>query len=160
MKIDKEGIIQQVMTFTEGHAAALDLILGAPDPAMPALIGSAANRIADELDAGNEDTATMLRWVIGGFPDGQADFWLTPVGQAVYAIAGYGREVVPRVQAAAILNISRQRVGQLEEDDVLVSHWVGDISEGLTEASVRARWEAFPPKQARPEALDKDAQAA
>jgi hypothetical protein len=134
MELDRDGIVEQISRFAESHANMLDVILGAPDEALPALIESAAKRIALELQHGDTATAALMREYIGG---GDPEFWTTPLGYAVYAVDGYGRPHVPRIQAAKILGVSRQRIGQLEQQGVLVG-----TDHGLTAASVRGRWVA------------------
>ena len=169
MSVTKEDVARQIRTFAEGHAAALDLILGAPDAAMPDLIDAAAKRLAQELEDGNEDTALALRWIIGDFPDGEPEFWSTPVGQEVFRVAGYGREVIPRPHVVHILGVSRQRVNQLEHEGVLTAvHEPAGTGEelgpviGLSEESVRRRGVEYPPgsQKRRPEGLDEEAQEA
>jgi len=147
------GAVEQIEEFARFHAGLVDRILGAPDEAFPTYLHTAAQRIVTELEQDYEGTALMLREVMGGFPDeGEADFWSTPVGQQVYRLVGYGNPVVPRGHAVHILGVSRQRVSQLEQEGILVSTPDG---EGLTEQSVRGRWEVYPHPNRRQEALDK-----
>lgn len=168
MSPTKQEVARQIRIFAEGHAAALDLLLGAPDLEMPALIDAAATRIANELEAGNKETALTLRWVIGEFPDGDPYFWETPVGQEVFRVAGYGREVIPRPHVVHILGVSRQRVNQLEHEGALTPVFGRREGEGIglgpvlgiSEESVRRRWEEYPPSdtRGRSHALDTDKQ--
>jgi len=65
------------------------------------------------------------------------EFWNTSTGQAVACAIGYHRAVTPYMAAAAILNVSRQRVYQLCDQGKLRRVAMYGEPEGVSPASLR-----------------------
>lgn len=81
------------------------------------------------------DAARALMGALYPYDDPPRPFWATETGQAVAYAIGYHREVVPFMAAAHILNVSRQRVYQLCDEERLVR--VDSPREGVAPASLR-----------------------
>lgn len=143
MKYDRDGIIDQIVSFGRTHAEALDRLLGAPDAALPAQIGAASLRVVAELESGNAATARSMIKLFDGYE--HPEWWATPLGIACYSVVGFEWPVIPRKYAVAILGVTRQRIAQLEQEGVLIYRSQWEALSGLTPDSVRARWDQYGP---------------
>jgi hypothetical protein len=66
------------------------------------------------------EAASCVMAALFPYADPPLSWWSTSAGQAVAQAIGYHRSVCPAGQAAAILNVSRQRITQLVAEGRLV----------------------------------------
>jgi len=92
-----------------------------------------AIELEDALRA--EPAARAIMGALYPYEDPPRAFWATETGQSCAYAIGYHREVVPFMTAAAILNVSRQRIYQLCEAERLVR--VDSPREGIAPLSLR-----------------------
>jgi hypothetical protein len=86
-----------------------------PDPRPVALNRPPAQGVALARDLGEGDPAavSMVRALVDPADLSDPRFWPTPLGRLLFAVGGYQGEAVPQALAAAVLDVSRQRVHQL-----------------------------------------------
>lgn len=61
----------------------------------------------------------VMRSLVGRAEAGQAEFWETALGRVVALWGGYPQPTMPRLHAAALLDVTRQRVSQMEAAGLL-----------------------------------------
>lgn len=131
---DTEAVIkQEILTAAQLLAARLDQFLGDEDPTMAASIDDAAGYHARHLLSEDPDLSMDAAHVIRRLVGDQNDLWwrYNPLAHALARVDGYGTEWVPRRMAAAILDITRQRISQLEQTGALTGSLQGVSNESL-----------------------------
>lgn len=120
--MSQEAILSQVGTMAADLANRLERLLGRELFVHGELVQVIRGRAAALDSPGTPEATDAARAVMGAlFPDEDppVEFWATATGSAVARAIGYHRPVVPYVQAAAILGVTRQRIYQLCEGGVL-----------------------------------------
>lgn len=120
----RDSIMEAIANEGFALAARMDRLTG-EDTGLRGRIATSARRLADCLSptAPNGSAERAARVVMGALwpdEDPPLSFWRSDLGQAVARTIGYHRTVCPFPAAAAILNVTRQRVYQLCRDEQLV----------------------------------------
>lgn len=85
-------------------------------------------------------TARRAYQTVWGAQTPPDEWWLTPLGQMIVSKIGYVEDEVPYLVAAAILDVSRQRVYQLWRDEQKLTKVEGQHA--VTAASLREHFNA------------------
>lgn len=116
--------------------ARLERLLGYPMNAQEGVVDAVKRRAAELEDAATApDAARAIMSTLYPYEDPPRGFWATETGLLCARALGYHREVAPFMQAAFILNVSRQRVYQLCELERLIR--VDSPREGVAPQSIR-----------------------
>jgi hypothetical protein len=70
----------------------------------------------------------VLSGLVGPVEAGQAEFWETALGRVIALRGGYPQEAMPRLHAAALLDVTRQRISQMEAVGLLEANAGGLIT--------------------------------
>lgn len=155
--IDVDAAYHQLRNLALTWAGSLDTFLGSVDEAMEDAVDAATEEIMAALIRRNPAQRTVrgpgfivskaatdpqraARRARALVPEPTPDFWRSDLGRLVSQIDGYTLPIVPRVQAAAILGVTRQRVAQMVNQGRLVDAGMGVTNASLLEA-IRQRRE-------------------
>lgn len=113
-------------------AARLDRFLNSTDSEVFELIDGTAKWCIEAMAGTDpEEAGLAARRALATAMDPDPGFWRGALGRLIAMNIGYGQPVVPRVHAAHILGITRQRVSQLEASGLLEGISSGILNESL-----------------------------
>lgn len=132
----REAILGEVAAEVAGLVQRLDRLFGYQTGLTENVVRSVRQR-AEQLEdpAQAYDAARAIMGCLYPYEDPPRSFWGTETGLSCARALGYHREVAPFMQAAWILNVSRQRVYQLCELERLIR--VDSPREGVSPGSLR-----------------------
>jgi len=111
------SILDEVGILAAELVMRVERLLGAPLHLQASVIAAVRMRAAELEDpATAPDAALALMGALYPDIDPPREFWATQTGQAVAQAIGYHRATCPFPAAAAILNVTRQRIYQLCDD--------------------------------------------
>jgi hypothetical protein len=134
--VGRETILGEVGVEASDLLTRLERLLGYRTNLTEGVVDAIRRRAAELEDPVLAPAAARsLMGALHPYEDPPRAFWATETGQAVARAIGYHREVAPFLSAAAILNVSRQRVYQLCDLERLVR--VDSPREGVSPISLR-----------------------
>lgn len=124
----------QLYAAAKNLSQRLDAFLGSNEDGIATLLLVTADTFVQTLadaEVTEVTRATALRALAVMRPVTDAAFWRSALGRMISWHVGYGAAEVPRVHAAAILGVTRQRVAQMVNSGDLAVEGAGVANQSL-----------------------------